>query len=157
MVSFLPVSDTILYHLGAFFAASVAAEAIREKRALGRENDEFLDELLIDLGKFTAPIAEEGGMGRPLGNIKSTLEKMLGTAEGFEIPGLFIRFLQQCSLLISAWLRSMETNAGGAEKSILTDLWRRELNRSMAENDTFNISPFMALERLFVALKTGMI
>jgi hypothetical protein len=93
------------------------------------------------------------------GAIKDTLQKVLDTAGQFEIPGLFARFLQQCSALISAWLRisGEEMPSGTMEKSIVAELWRRELNRTMAENESFNISPPMAMERLFEALKTGMV
>ena len=165
--SFLPVSSLTLYFTGAFFIASVAAEAVREKKARGEE----INKLLIELGKYSAPIAEEGNMGRPADNIKNALEKILGTAEGFEIPGLFIRLLEQCCVLISAWLRtggdSLETSAepdhfqvvrrgSPPEKTVWAELWLKELKRSMTENDSFNITPFMALERLSFALIKGM-
>jgi len=149
LTSFLPVNSDTLYSLGAFFAASAAAGAVRELRARQRE----IPAVLADLGKYAAPIAEKGGMGRPAGDFKSALAKILDTAEHFEIPGLFTRFLQQCCALLSGWLWSGE---GSAEKTVWADLWRRELNRSRMENDSYNISPPLALERLFDALKTGM-
>ena len=163
--SFLPVKSDALYALSAFFAASVAAEAVREGRRAystgqmkaGVQNIDT-SAVLIDFGKYTAHIAETGAMGRPAGNAKDALQKVLDTAEQFEIPGLFIRFLQQCSALVVAWLRSGDNDQDiSLEKSIITELWHRELNRSMAENDSFNIKPPMVLERLFEALKTGMI
>ena len=154
LASFLPVKSDTLYVLGAFFAASVAAEAAREGRAMGR----VYSTVLINLGKFTARIAESGAMGRPAGNAKEALQKVLGMAEQFEIPGLFVRFLQQCSALVAAWLRSEDNDQDSSpEKSIMAELWQRELNRSMAENDSFNINPRLVLERLFEALKAGMV
>jgi hypothetical protein len=69
--------------------------------------------------------------------------------------------------LISAWLREPEGNlrpSGSAEypelfaeKSVWAELWRKELNRSNVEYDSFNINPLMALERLFEGLKAGMV
>ena len=150
LASFLPVGNNTLFPLAAFFAASAAAEAVRERRAKGRG----IPPVLIQFGKFATHIAEEGGMGRPLGNAKKTIEKILGSAEGFEIPGLFTRFLQQCAVFISQWLRGGGTE--GAEKYMWADLWRKELNRSMIEKESFNINPLMAMERLFEALKSGM-
>ena len=175
LASFLPVKSEMLYSLGAFFAASVAAEAVREGRARGWvystgqtegnaanecPRSSFLNTpaVLIDLGKFTAHIAEAGAMGRPADDVKEALQKVLGAAEQFDIPGLFTRFLQQCSAIISSWLRSGDANQDiSLEKSIVAELWHRELNQSMVENDSFNIGPPMVLERLFEALKTGMI
>jgi len=149
LTSFLPVNSETLYALAAFFAASTAAGAVRELRSRQRE----IPGVLIDLGKYAAPIAEKGGMGRPAGDFKSVLAKILDAAEHFEIPGLFTQFLQQCCALLSQWLRSGE---GSAEKAVWADLWKRELNRSRMENDSYNISPPLVLERLFTALKTGM-
>ncbi|MCL1814900.1 MAG: DNA polymerase III [Treponema sp.] len=159
LASFLPVNSGTLFPLGAFFAASITAEAIRELRS----RQQTIPAVLVDLGKFTAPIAEEGGMGRPAENPKGALEKILGVTEGFEIPGLFTSFLQQCGELISSWLRSGKGKRDDsfAEESIvkssIADCWRRELDRSRMENDTYNINPFLAMERLFDAVKTGII
>jgi len=154
LASFLSVNSATLYFVGAFFTASVAAEAVRALRTQRRG----IPAVLADLGKFAAPIGEEGGLGRPAENVKSALEKVMGAAEGFETPGLFVRFLQQCSAVLSAWLRSGDADGTniGAEKTACAGLWLRELKRTMTESDLFNINPFMALERLFEALKTGM-
>jgi len=159
LASFLPVKSETLYAVGAYCAASAAAETVRELRAGGRE----IPEVLADLGKFTAPIAEEGGMGRPAESVKIALAKVLDAAEKFEMPGLFVRFLQQCAALVSAWMRCAASSAAannadyGMEKTVWADLWRRELERARVENDLYNITPQMALERLFEALKTGMV
>ncbi|MDR1143989.1 MAG: DNA polymerase III [Spirochaetaceae bacterium] len=147
--SFLPVGGEILYPLGAYFVASAAAEAVRELRNQRRD----IPPLLADLGSFAAPIAESAGMGRPAPDLGTAAGKTLQTAERFEIPGLLSRFLLQISSLISAWLRS----GGSPEKTVWSDLWRRELQRAAAEADSFNIAAPMVLERLLEALKTGMI
>jgi DNA polymerase-3 subunit gamma/tau len=152
--SFLPVQPERLFPLAAFFAASVAAEAVRERRTRG----EGPTPLLVAFGKFATEIAEEGGMGRPASGVKEALEKVLGGAQGFETPGLFTQFLQQCEALVLAWLRAGEESPvqNGAEKTVRADLWHRELNRAAVENGSFNISPLTVMERLFEELKTGM-
>ena len=152
LASFLPVKSDTLYSLGAFFAASIAAEAVREGRARGRASPPEL----IDLGKFSAGIAEKGGVGRPAGSARDTLQKVLSEAGQFDIPGLFTRFLQECTALISAWRRNGNDSLD-LEKTNTAELWRRELNRSAAESETFNISPPMVLEKLAETLKTGML
>jgi DNA polymerase-3 subunit gamma/tau len=148
MASFLPLGVETLYPLGAYFVSSAAAEAVRELRKKGRE----IPELLADLGRFSAPIAEKGGMGRPARDFKSALGKILKDAENFEIPALLPRFFREIGALISAWLRSGQ---GGPEKSAWADIWRKELNRSL-EEDAYNISPPLVLERLLETLKEGM-
>jgi hypothetical protein len=87
----------------------------------------------------------------------------MDTAERFEISGLFTRLLQQCTAVISAWLRGGTDGANvtggvsGIEKTVWADMWRRELERARVENDTYNISPPLVLAKLFEAVKTGMI
>jgi DNA polymerase-3 subunit gamma/tau len=147
--SFLPVNSDTLYALGAFFTASVAANAVL---ALKKENRAIPHEL-EDIGKYAAPIAEQNGMGRPALNGKDALDKILAATENFSIPGLFTGFLRQCCAVIEQWLRVGQSGPG---KTACADLWRRELQKAGAEHDTFNISPTLVLERLFEALKTGM-
>jgi DNA polymerase-3 subunit gamma/tau len=146
--SFLPVGGEILYPLGAYFVASAAAEAVRELRRQRRE----IPPVLANLGAFASSIAESAGMGRPAPDLGAVIGKTLQTAERFEIPGLLSRFFVQISSLISAWLHS----GGSPEKTVWSDLWRRELQRAAAEADSFNIAASMVLERLLEALKTGM-
>ncbi|GHV84647.1 hypothetical protein AGMMS50230_02550 [Spirochaetia bacterium] len=147
LVSFLPLGSETLYPLGAYFAASAAAEAARDLKKAGRE----IPGLLLDFGKFAA--AEGGVMGRP-GDFKSALAKVLKDTGGFEISSLFPRFLKQLGALVSVWLRN-ETNSGPGKIS-WADMWRRELSRTALETGGFNIAVPLALERLFAALKTGM-
>jgi DNA polymerase-3 subunit gamma/tau len=147
--SFLPVHAETLYVLGAYFAASVAAETVRELRKKRRE----IPGILSELESFTGPIAEKSGMGRSGADFKSTLAAIMGAAENFAIPGLLSQFFTQLGSLLSQWLRA----GGSAEKSAWTDLWRRELNRSRVEADSFNIASPLVLEKLLENLKTGMI
>ncbi|MDR0447531.1 MAG: DNA polymerase III [Treponema sp.] len=155
--SFLPVKNETLYALGAYLFSSVAAKVIRELHGRGNK----IPDLLADFGKFSALIAEAGGVGRSEVNSKDALGKILDMAEHFEIPGLFTKFLQQCTGLVSAWLQAgmpvSGANYDGIEKIILADRWMKKLNRSRTENDSYNISPPMVLERLFEELKKGII
>ncbi|MDR0600735.1 MAG: DNA polymerase III [Treponema sp.] len=146
--SFLPASGETLYPLGAFFAASVAAEAARGLRRKRRD----IPPVLADLGKFAVPIAGEAGMSRPAEDFKGALETILKGADNFEVPGLWRQFLRNIESFLSAWLRNGQ---GGPEKSVWAGLWLRELNRAAAETGSYNIAPPMALERLLEALKTG--
>ena len=114
-----------------------------------------IPEQLIQFGKFATLAAEEGDVKRSEAGVKSAIERVIGTAEGFEIPGLFTRFLQQCSVFISVWLRS-ESGGFAAEKIRWAELWRKELNRSREETVIYNATPLLVLERLFNVLKTGM-
>jgi DNA polymerase-3 subunit gamma/tau len=156
--SFLPVNSDTLYGLGAFFTASIAANAVLALKKEGRK----IPPALEDMGKYAAPIAEKSGMGRPALNGKDALDKILAETEHFGIPGLFTGFLRQCCALLSRWLRGGGQESAdalvekSADKTAYADLWRRELEKSGAEHDTFNISPPLVLERLFEALKTGM-
>jgi DNA polymerase-3 subunit gamma/tau len=148
--SFLPVSAEKLYPLGAYFTSSAAAQAQRELQKSRREIPPFLKELEL----FAGPIAEQGGMGRSAADFKGTLSTVLAAADNFVIPGLLAQFFRQISALLSAWLRS---NRGSPEKSACIDLWRRELNKSLVEADSFNIASPLVLEKLLETLKTGMI
>jgi DNA polymerase-3 subunit gamma/tau len=148
--SFLPVHKETLYPLAAYFAASAAAETQRELKKRRRE----IPALLTELEAFAGPIAEQGGVGRSGVDFKSTLGTIMAAAENFTIPGLLSQFFTQISSLISQWLRG----AGGSpEKTAMADLWRRELNKSLVEADSFNIASTLVLEKLLENLKNGMI
>jgi DNA polymerase-3 subunit gamma/tau len=148
--SFLPVRAETLYPLGAYFTSSVAAAAQRELRNSRRE----VPPLLTELEAFAGPLAEQGGLGRSAADFKGALATVLAAAENFAIPGLLSQFFRQISALLSAWLRS---TPGSPEKTAWTDLWRRELNKSLVEADSFNIASQLVLEKLLENLKTGMI
>ena len=150
LASFLPVNSETLYSLGAFFITSVVSAPFINKTAL-----------VLDLRTFAASLAKEGGMGLPGADCKTTVEKIMTTAEHFEIPGLFKRFLQQCCAVLSAWLVINNNNRGSVnelslERALCAEHWQKELNQSIIEQETFNISPELVLEGLFERLKTGM-
>jgi DNA polymerase-3 subunit gamma/tau len=148
--SFLPFKAGNLYALGAYLASSVAAEAVRELRSRMRE----IPPILLDQGKFFTGIAEGEGMGRPAVNYKTLLAKILTDTDNFEIPGLFSQFFRELGSLISRWLRS---GRGSPEKALWAARWRKEINRSLVEADSFNIAVPTVLERFLETLKTGMI
>jgi DNA polymerase-3 subunit gamma/tau len=97
--SFLPVSGGKLYPLTAFFAASLAAQALL---ALKNESPPLTPPPgIIALGKYTAPIAESSGCGRPAKEAADCVKAVLSGAERFETPGLFRRFLSQLLDMVS--------------------------------------------------------
>jgi DNA polymerase-3 subunit gamma/tau len=142
--SFLPVDNRSLYSLGAYFAASIAAAAVRERRNGGRAPSG----VLADLGTFAVPLAEE--FGRPAPDIRTTLVTVGKHTDNFEIPGLFARFCKNILFLLSAFLRDGES---GAEKTELVLVWKRELDAAFNASDTYNIKETMVMEHLAVKLK----
>ena len=150
LTSFLPVNSETLYSLGAFFISSVVSAPYIPKTAL-----------VSDLKTFTSSLAREGGMGLPAADCKTTVAKIMTSAEHFEIPGLFKRFLLQCCTVLSDWLISYDKDRVSAkelsmERTLCAEHWNKELNQSLMEQETFNISPELVLEGLFERLKTGM-
>jgi DNA polymerase-3 subunit gamma/tau len=148
--SFLPLKTGNLHALGAYLASSVAAEAVRELRRRMKE----IPPVLVELGKFFTPLAEAEGMGRPAADFKTLLAKIFADTGNFEIPGLFPQFFRELGALISLWLRS---GRGSPEKALCAAAWRREINRSLVEADSFNISLPTVLERFLDALKIRML
>jgi DNA polymerase-3 subunit gamma/tau len=147
--SFLPVGDSVLYPLGAWFAASTAAAALRDLR----RQKKTVPPPLVDMGKFAAPIAEQGGLGRPASLSGEMIARIVKTCDGFQIPHVTRLFFKNCYALVSAWLRS---GAPSPEKTACAELWRTELDKSAAGWDTYNISPVMILEGLAESLVKGM-
>jgi hypothetical protein len=135
------VDNRSLYSLGAYFAASVAAAAVRERGASNRAPSGAL----TGLGKFAVPASEEGGFGRPAPDIRTTLSTVNKHAENFEIPGLFSRFCKNILLLLSAFLRNGESSV---EKTELVLAWKRELGAAFGASDTYNIKETMVMEHL---------
>ena len=100
-------------------------------------------------------------MGLPAADCKTTVAKIMTVAEHFEISGLFKRFLQQCCSVLSVWLVNNNKDGRDAkellmERTLCAEQWHKELNQSILEQETFNISPELVLEGLFERLKTGM-
>ncbi|MDR1389765.1 MAG: DNA polymerase III [Treponema sp.] len=147
--SFLPVNDRVLYPLSAFFAASTAACAVRELRQRGRP----IPGVLVDLGKFAAPVAENAGLGRPAQNTGEIIEAAVKTCGGFQIPHVGSLFFRNIRALVSAWLRNGKMSV---EKSAYAQLWSRELEKSAVRFETYNINPVLTLEGLCESLAKGM-
>jgi DNA polymerase-3 subunit gamma/tau len=148
--SFLPVPMERLYPLAAFFAASLALQTLR---LLGRRgpagggagSKAAVPAELAALGKHSAPLAEAAGFGRPLGDTRLCLAKVLEEAGQFEASGLFARFLRLLLTLVSESLREEGSSPSGAGYA---DLWRRLTGEAAAAVGTYNQSPGLALERL---------
>jgi DNA polymerase-3 subunit gamma/tau len=142
--SFLPVDNRSLYSLGAYFTASIAAAAVRERAGP-------VSAALTSLGKFAVAASEE--FGRPAPDIGTSLATVNRHTENFEIPGLFSRFCKNILLLLSAFLRGGE---GGAEKTELVLVWKRGLAEAFGASDTYNIRETVVMEHLAVKLKDAL-
>jgi DNA polymerase-3 subunit gamma/tau len=148
--SFLPVSGEKLYPLAAFFAASLAAQALLRK---GRPSQAAYEAEIIALGKYTAPIAESAGYGRPAKEAGACIRTVLSGAEGFETPGLFNRFLARLLSLVSRSLRgdsapAPENAIGGG--SVLADIFRELAAEAASAVGTYNLAPDLTLEKMCV-------
>jgi DNA polymerase-3 subunit gamma/tau len=146
---FLPVKGETLFALGAYFTASVSAAAVRSLRGKNRT----LPEALVDLGKYAAPLAEQGGLARSAPDIKTAIAELLKKTDNFETPGLLAQFCRGIQHLFSSWLREGE---GYPEKTRFTDLWREEIGRAFTAADLYNITASLVLERLGENLKNVM-
>ncbi|MDR0403179.1 MAG: DNA polymerase III [Treponema sp.] len=142
--SFLPVDNASLYSLGAYFTASIAAAAVRERGAAGTTPPDAL----ADLEKFAVPLAEK--FGRPAPDIRTILFTLNKHTDNFEVPGLFARFCKNILLLLSAFLRGGESCG---EKTELVCIWKRELTDAFGASDTYNIKETMVMEQLALRLK----
>jgi DNA polymerase-3 subunit gamma/tau len=142
--SFLPFSGGKIHPLAAFFAASLAAQALLALKGERREPHEEI----IALGKYTAPIAENAGLGRPAKDASVCIGAVLAGAENFETPGLFQRFLSQLLGLVS---RALFTGASpGGPASALADTFRELAADASSSVGTYNLTPEMALEKFRV-------
>jgi DNA polymerase-3 subunit gamma/tau len=155
--SFLPMPGNVS-PLAAFFAASVAYGVAVDLRRRGKP---VLPPPLIMLGKYTAPIAEAGGLGRPLEDLRAVLEKVLGGLENFEVRSLFSRFLSQLLALISESFRSLlisprEFPAPHSLWIPYNDIWRKAIKETEIAVNTYNQNPALALERLGTELRRAL-
>jgi DNA polymerase-3 subunit gamma/tau len=144
--SFLPVSGGALYPLGAYFPASVTAEALRVLKPRAPP-------VLVELGKFSAPVAEAGGMGRPAPDMKSAIAHVFYKAEHFDIPGVFSGFCKNILSLLSAWTRTGEVSP---EKIKVLEIWKTELANAFIASDSYNIQIAGVFERLGENLKRAL-
>jgi DNA polymerase-3 subunit gamma/tau len=145
--SFLPVTLEKLYSLAAFFTASLAASVMLVLRKKGLSQN--VEELVV-LGKFTAPIAERGNLGRPVTDTKNFVSRILAEADNFEIPGLFSRFLGQLLSLLSESFRGGGRLPG---EIAYRDIWKRRIKDAEEAAGIFNQKAALTLERLFTELK----
>lgn len=148
--SFLPVPREKLYPLAAFFTASLAASAVIVLRKKGIP--EIPRELVV-LGKFTAPIAEQGGLGRPVTDIKTLVSRILEGAQNFEIPELFSRFLGQLLFLLS---ESFKREISLPGEIFYRDIWKSRIREAETAAGIFHQNAALTLERLFTELKREM-
>jgi DNA polymerase-3 subunit gamma/tau len=145
--SFLPVSRDVLHSLAAFFAASAAmSTVVRLNRSAALQPVE-----LVALGRYTAPIAEKAGLGRPVLNRQVVIGKILAGAENFEIRGLFQHFLQE---LLSLAGESFKTSGGSPA---YLDIWRQAVSTAGAGVGAYNQKPSAALDRLGAELSCRMV
>jgi DNA polymerase-3 subunit gamma/tau len=147
--SFLPVTMEKLYPLAAFFAASLAASTVVDLRKRGVS---VSPEELVALGRLTAPVAEQGNLGRPVTDAKSLMAAVLDGADNFETPELFSRFLGQILSLLS------ESFKGASPGEIAyRDIWKDRIRAAEEAVRIFNQKAALALEGLFTELKREMI
>jgi DNA polymerase-3 subunit gamma/tau len=148
--SFLPVSGEKLYPLAAFFAASLAAQALLKNRQLsqaGASGESSLPEI-VALGKYTAPIAEAAGYGRPAKEAGDCIRTVVSGAEGFKTPGLFQRFLAQLLTLVSQSFRGTFRENDIGEKNGLADIFRELAAEAASAVGTYNLTPDITLEKM---------
>jgi DNA polymerase-3 subunit gamma/tau len=139
--SFLPISGESLHGLAAFFAASLAYQGVVTLR---RRGVPVLPPALVALGKYTAPIAEAAGYGRPLGDTGSCVALILKGAGNFEVPGLFHQFLALLLKMVSRSLRDEVPLSGGP---VFAEAIRTLTGETETAVNTYNQSPALALDR----------
>jgi DNA polymerase-3 subunit gamma/tau len=155
--SFLPVSGGKLYPLAAFFAASLAAQALF---ALRNKNPSLPPPAeIVALGKYTAPVAESAGLGRPAKEAGACIGAVLAGAERFETPGLFPHFLSQLLGLVSRVFRAAppggspqaapETGGGAVPGAVsrFAGIFRELAAEAASAVGTYNLAPELALEK----------
>jgi DNA polymerase-3 subunit gamma/tau len=146
--SFLSVSEETLYSLAALFVASVALGSVIALKRSGAA----LNDSLVRLGKYTAPIAEAAGLGRPLEDTRSLVSAVLEGAENFELRSRFSQFLQFLLTLIGESLSTGDTDA-----IAYRDIWRAAVREAEIAVGTYNLNPALALDRLVMDIRRSMV
>jgi DNA polymerase-3 subunit gamma/tau len=149
--SFLPVSRDSLYPLAAFFVSSVALAALEGFR---RRGIAVLPEELVALGRHSAPIAGSAGLGRPVGDNKTIIDKVLAGAGDFQVRSLFSHFLAAALDLVS---QSLAAAPPGSRRIAYTGFWRASAAEASAAVGTWNQNPSLALDRMISGLKGAMV
>ncbi|MDR2501096.1 MAG: DNA polymerase III [Treponema sp.] len=148
--SFLPVSQERLYPLAAFFIASLTYQGalILKHRGLGE-----LPAELVALGKYTSPIAEAAGLGRPARDIGSCIQTVMDGAQRFDASALFKRFFTLALGILSASLRQ---GPFSPQAAALGELTRRLAGDAVLAALTYNQNPALALERFCAEFKQSL-
>jgi DNA polymerase-3 subunit gamma/tau len=152
--SFLPIPGEALRPLAAYFASSIALGTILTLKKQGLRS---LPDILVTLGKYTTPLAEAVGLGRPSKDTQIVITKIVAGAEKFEIRGLFPQFLSTLLSLISessAVLR--QHGAPTAAIHAYNDIWRKYTGEAATAVNIYNQSPSLALERLSTELRRAL-
>ncbi len=148
--SFLPVSDKTLRPAAALFASSAAAITVMNLRRFSTAADLPLE--LIALGKHASAIAESSGLGRHIQNPRVLIDKLLLSAQNFEIRGLFSRFLRLVLDIVSESFSSLS----GAFSPACLDIWRNGASVAASSTASYNQRPAAALNRLLSSLTQEM-
>lgn len=145
--SFLPSQGKALFPLAAFFSASIAASAVINLRRNGIGS---IPECVLALGKYSAPISESQGSGRPSTDTKTIMTTVMKGANNFEVRSMFHSFLTSLMEIISGVIKE-HGNVSGV--SVLASIFGKKIKEAEMGVSTFNQNPSSALERLFVDLK----
>jgi DNA polymerase-3 subunit gamma/tau len=145
--SFLPSQGEALFPLAAFFTASLAASAVVNLRRNGIGE---IPESIISLGKYSAPISEVEGPGRPSTDTKTLVSTILKGANNFEVRSMFQMFLTSIMEILSGLMRE-HGNISGV--TALVSVVGKKLKEAEMGVSTFNQNPAAALEKLFIELK----
>jgi DNA polymerase-3 subunit gamma/tau len=145
--SFLPSQGQELFPLAAYFAASTAASAVINLR---RQGINTIPEYIISLGKYSAPISEAQGPGRPSTDTKTIITTVMKGANNFEVRSMFQVFLTSFLEIISGIMREYGNVSG---VSALASLLGKKIREAEIGVSTFNQNPGSALERLFIEVK----
>ena len=145
--AFQPVNGEALQGLAAFFSASVAYNAISQRRRRGFAED---PPALVLTGKYTAPLGEDAGLGRPLPDSRGIAEKILKGTDNFSFRPLFFRFLESILNLVSQSFRLAPGDSGlGFSPDFIAcyEIWKRYITEAASAVGVYNQSPALALER----------
>ncbi len=144
--SFLPTQSNDLLPLASYFAASIAASALVNLRRNGVNE---IPEYILSLGKYSAPISESQGPGRPSTDTKTIISTVMKGGNNFEVRSMFPVFLKYQTEIISG----MKEYGNIPGVSALASVWGKKLKDAETGVSTFNQNPGAALERLFIELK----
>lgn len=151
--SFLPVSGAVLEGLAAFFTASVAYKAVLISKKQGRP----LPQAAVMLGKYSAPKAEEAGLGRPTGEPGALVAAISEKANNFEIRSLFSRFLSKVLEQVSGSQRYCAAEGSSGPSFFLpgpgyNEMWKKCVNWAGLAVLTYKLRPAQVLEKMFADL-----